>query len=134
MKELDSTQKIGLIIFIGLLALLTFKYLPGGNQQILKDFGLQRDKVMSEYVYDVVGFTPGMLSGKDTIPKCDQYSEFSADFSKDTRKMTVAELKQAISLYDSCHYDVTSQQYTIDGDFSSAISDLIGIGSKIKDT
>lgn len=127
-------QNLGLIILAGLLIFFAFKYVINNNPQIIKDFGLKREEVMSKYVYDVVGFTPDMLGRKDaSLSKCNQYNEYIAFFDEDTRKMTNVDLERAIFLHASCHYDVTSQQYSLDNDLSSAISELVGNSAKIKD-
>ena len=133
MKNKKILLPIISIVVIGLAAFFVFKYTNNPDQQTIKDFGLKHDQAMKEYyailVDEVIGGDLRSLN-KST---CSQYAEYTSYFDKDTRQMSIADLKNAISLSDSCALDVTSTRYQLVNNFSSEVSELTGISSKFKD-
>ena len=135
MKFLNLNRNVLYVCAVLILACVGFfvyQYeVSATDHQKIIAFGKQRDVVMSDYVDVVIGFSPDML--KNPPPTCDGYSTFTSDINLDSRQMSVADLKNALALWDSCHYDVTSDQYTADGNFSDAISKLKGMTVEIRD-
>src|SRR6266481_3803344 len=119
---------------IALILIAAFLYAQVSDKKNISDFGAERDLVMRDYVYVVVGFSPEMLKNGASTTWCDQHNVFTSYLQEDTRQMSITDLKNAISLFDSCHYDVTSNDYMLDSNMSTSISKLMGINSKIKNT
>ncbi len=121
---------IFILIIIASICAFSVYYISIQNQSAITDFGGKRMEVMHKYINVLLGFDLDDL--KNSTAKCDQYSEYIAYFSKDTRQMSIEDLKRAIALDASCSYDVNSDRYLVDNDLSSAISELVGFGATLK--
>ena len=132
MATIDSKKILfgAAVIIVILLGFYFSNQYTSAHQQITA-FGEQRGAVMGDYVDVVIGFSPETL--KNPIPTCSQYSKFMGYIGLDTRQMSISQLQDALTLWNSCHYDPTATQYTMDSNFSDAISQLVGINSKIND-
>lgn len=124
--------KYGGLLLILIFAFIGFQYVLGAEKEATKEFGLKREEIMTEYIYVIIGFSPEQIKGDNSSQFCDRYSEFTAYFDKDTRSMTNTELKDAIGLFDDCHFGATSARYSLVNNLSSSISELVGINEKIK--
>lgn len=130
-KEFVGQNKLiaSIVVAVALVGGIGFLIAISPNQQV-QDFGDQREQVVRNYIFSVLG---GNFTDTEGTYRCDEYDEFIEILKIDSREMTIAQLEKAISLHDSCSYSLTSEQFNVDNELSSSISELVGLSTKIRD-